>query len=108
MKTLKNIWNAPWVRRLTNIYVLVSVVFVLWMLFFDTNSLRIYWSLNNKVKELEKQKQSLIQEIKADQAFIQRMKDTTSMERFGREKYFLKKNNEDIFIIEFQDSLSVE
>lgn len=108
MKTLKNIWNAPWVRRLTNIYVLVSVVFVLWMIFFDTNSLRIYWSLNNKVKELEKQKQSLIQEIKADQAFIQRMKDTTSMERFGREKYFLKKNNEDIFIIEFQDSLSVE
>lgn len=108
MKTLKNIWNAPWVRRLTNIYVIVSVVFVLWMLFFDTNSLRIYWSLNNKVKELEKQKQSLIQEIKADQAFIQRMKDTTSMERFGREKYFLKKNNEDIFIIEFQDSLSVE
>lgn len=108
MKTLKNIWNAPWVRRLTNIYVLVSVVFVLWMLFFDTNSLRIYWSLNNKVKELEKQKQSLIQEIKADQAFIQRMKDTTSMERFGREKYFLKKNNEDIFIIEFQDSLGVE
>jgi cell division protein DivIC len=108
VKTLKNIWNAPWVRRLTNIYVLVSVVFVLWMLFFDTNSLRIYWSLNNKVKELEKQKQSLIQEIKADQAFIQRMKDTTSMERFGREKYFLKKNNEDIFIIEFQDSLSVE
>lgn len=108
MKTLKNIWNALWVRRLTNIYVLVSVVFVLWMLFFDTNSLRIYWSLNNKVKELEKQKQSLIQEIKADQAFIQRMKDTTSMERFGREKYFLKKNNEDIFIIEFQDSLSVE
>ena len=108
MKTLKNIWNAPWVRRLTNIYVLVSVVFVLWMLFFDTNSLRIFWSLNNKVKELEKQKQSLIQEIKADQAFIQRMKDTTSMERYGREKYFLKKNNEDIFIIEFQDSLSVE
>ena len=108
MKTLKNIWNAPWFRRLTNIYVLVSVVFVLWMLFFDTNSFRIYWSLNNKVKELEKQKQSLIQEIKADQAFIQRMKDTTSMERFGREKYFLKKNNEDIFIIEFQDSLSVE
>ena len=108
MKTLKNIWNAPWVRRLTNIYVLVSVVFVLWLLFFDTNSLRIFWSLNNKVKELEKQKQSLIQEIKADQAFIQRMKDTTSMERYGREKYFLKKNNEDIFIIEFQDSLSVE
>lgn len=108
MKTLKNIWNTPWVRRLTNVYVLVSVVFVLWMLFFDTNSLRIYWSLNQKVKELEKQKQSLIQEIEADQAFIEMMKDTTSLERFGREKYFLKKANEDIYIIDFQDSLRVE
>ena len=108
MKTLKNIWNTPWVRRLTNVYVLVSVVFVLWMLFFDTNSLRIYWSLNQKVKELEKQKQSLIQEIESDQAFIQMMKDTTSLEHFGREKYFLKKANEDIYIIDFQDSLRVE
>lgn len=108
MKTLKNIWNASWVRRLTNVYVLVSVVFVLWMLFFDTNSLRIYWSLNHKVKELEKQKQSLIREIEADQAFIQKMKDTTSLERFGREKYFLKKANEDIYIIDFQDSLVVD
>lgn len=108
MKTLKNFWKNPWFRRLTNIYILVSGFFIFWMLFFDTNSLRIYWSLNQKVKELEKQKQTLIQEIKADKAFILKMKDTSALERFGREQYFLKKNNEDIYIIEFEDSLTEE
>lgn len=108
MKTLKKIWENPWFKRLTNIYILVSVFFIFWMLFFDTNSLRIYWSLNQKVKELEKQKQTLIQEIEADKAFILKMKDTSALERFGREQYFLKKNNEDIYIIEFQDSLTEE
>jgi len=108
LKTLKKIWENPWFKRLTNIYILVSVFFIFWMLFFDTNSLRIYWSLNQKVKELEKQKQTLIQEIEADKAFILKMKDTSALERFGREQYFLKKNNEDIYIIEFQDSLTEE
>ena len=108
MKTLKKIWDNPWFKRLTNIYILVSVFFIFWMLFFDTNSLRIYWSLNQKVKELEKQKQTLIQEIEADKAFILKMKDTSAMERYGREQYFLKKNNEDIYIIEYLDSLTEE
>ena len=106
MKTLKKIWDNPWFKRLTNIYILVSGFFIFWMLFFDTNSLRIYWSLNQKVKELEKQKQTLIQEIEADKAFILKMKDTSAMERYGREQYFLKKNNEDIYIIEYIDSLT--
>ena len=78
------------------------------MLFFDTNSLRIYWNLDQKVKELEKQKQTLIREIEADRAFIQIMKDTTAMERYGREKYFLKKEDEDIYIIEYKDSLKTD
>jgi len=108
LKTLKKIWDNPWFKRLTNIYILVSVFFIFWMLFFDTNSLRIYWSLNQKVKELEKQKQTLIQEIEADKAFILKMKDTSAMERYGREQYFLKKNNEDIYIIEYLDSLTEE
>lgn len=108
MKTLKKIWDNPWFKRFTNIYILVSGFFIFWMLFFDTNSLRIYWSLNQKVKELEKQKQTLVQEIEADKAFILKMKDTSAMERYGREQYFLKKNNEDIYIIEYLDSLTKE
>ena len=108
MKTLKKIWDNPWFKRLTNIYILVSGFFIFWMLFFDTNSLRIYWSLNQKVKVLEKQKQTLIQEIEADKAFILKMKDTSAMERYGREQYFLKKSNEDIYIIEYLDSLTEE
>ena len=108
MKKLKNIWNNPLLKRITNIYVVVSLIFIFWMLFFDTNSLRIYWNLNQKVKALEIQKQTLVREIESDKAFIQKMKDTTEMERYGRERYFLKKSDEDIFILEFKDSLKLE
>jgi len=44
-------------------------------------------------------------EIKKDRTFIDKMKDSSEMERFAREKYYLKKENEDIYIIEHQDSV---
>ena len=45
------------------------------------------------------------EEIKKDKIFIEKMKDSGEVEKFAREKYFLKKEKEDIFIIEHQDSI---
>jgi hypothetical protein len=75
------------------------------MLFFDTNSLRIFWSLNKKIDDLEGQKKELLRQINDDKLFIQKLSDSLELEKFGRENYFLKKEDEDIFIIEFSDSL---
>jgi hypothetical protein len=75
------------------------------MLFFDTNSFQILWSLESKIDELELQKEQLIRQIQDDQIFIEKLSDSIELEKFGRENYYLKKADEDIFIIEFRDSL---
>ncbi|MBT7458163.1 MAG: septum formation initiator family protein [Flavobacteriaceae bacterium] len=101
----ENIKQNKWFKISTNIYVLVSLFFIFWMLFFDTNSLRIFWSLNKKIDDLEGQKKELLRQINDDKLFIQKLSDSLELEKFGRENYFLKKEDEDIFIIEFSDSL---
>ena len=102
---LKQIRESRWFKLGTNIYVLVSSFFIIWMLFFDTNSFQILWSLESKIDELERQKEEWIRQIQDDQIFIEKLSDSIELEKFGRENYYLKKADEDIFIIEFGDSL---
>ena len=102
---LKEIRNSRWFKLGTNIYLLVSVFFIVWMLFFDTNSFRILWSLESKIDDLEQQKKELIRQINEDRLMIQKLSDSIELEKFGREQYYLKKADEDIFIVEFRDSV---
>jgi cell division protein DivIC len=102
---LKEIRNSRWFKLGTNIYLLVSVFFIVWMLFFDTNSFRILWSLESKIDDLEQQKKELIRQIDEDRLIIQKLSDSIELEKFGREQYYLKKADEDIFIVEFRDSV---
>ena len=102
---LKQIRNSRWFKVGTNIYLLVSLFFIVWMLFFDTNSFRILWSLESKIDDLEQQKKELIRKIDEDRLMIQKLSDSIELEKFGREQYYLKKADEDIFIVEFKDSV---
>ena len=102
---LKQIRESRWFKLGTNIYVLISAFFIIWMLFFDTNSFRILWSLKSKIEDLERQKEELARQIQVDRRFIEKLSDSIELEKFGRENYYLKKADEDIFIIEFRDSI---
>ncbi len=72
------------------------------MTFLDTNSLLIHAELNREIKKLKKRKDALTEEIVKDQDLIKRLENIDSLEHYGREKYNLKKQNEDIFIIEYK------
>ena len=84
---------------------LILILFLIWMIFFDTNSFFIHDELNKDIEALEQNKEFYRNEIQKDKAFIEKMKDSNEMERYAREKYYLKKENEDIYIIEHEDSL---
>jgi len=75
------------------------------MLFFDTNSYLIHQELNDDIEKLENIKTVYKDEIDDDKLFIEKMEDSIELEKFAREKYYLKKENEDIYIIEHQDSI---
>ncbi|MCX2680701.1 septum formation initiator family protein [Galbibacter sp. EGI 63066] len=104
--TLREIKNTKWFKFFSNIYVLVLTVFVVWMLFFDTNS---WWfthrELNKEIEKLKEQKTHLQQEIEKDKEALKKLNDKEELEKFAREKYYLKKEGEEIYIIEYKDSL---
>ena len=101
----KEIRKKKWFSILTNIYILILTVFVVWMIFFDTNSLLIHMELKKEINKLEKQKEFLKDEIKKDKEIIDRLSDPEELEKFAREQYYLKKKDEEIYIIEYEDSL---
>ena len=77
------------------------------MSFLDTHSLKIHHELNQEIEKLEVQKKELIQMIEKDRRSIQQLKNKDSLERFARENYGHKKENETIFYVEYQDSLNL-
>ena len=97
--------QQKWYKWLGNKYVLILVLFVVWMFFFDANNWFFHNELNEDIEALEESKHFHNGEIKKDKTFIEKMKDSTEMEKFAREKYYLKKENEDIYIVENEDSL---
>ncbi len=103
---IKDIKKKKWFSRVTNMYVLVLTIFVIWMVFFDTNSLLIHLELKKEIKNLEKQQQYLREEIAKDKKIIEKLSDEKELEKFAREEYYLKKKNEEIYIIEYEDSLN--
>ena len=83
-------------------YLIISISFLIWMTFLDTNSLLIHAELNREIKKLKKKRDALNKEILDDKSLIEKLNDIDSLEHYAREEYNLKKDNEDIFIIEFQ------
>ncbi|MGO4911401.1 MULTISPECIES: FtsB family cell division protein [unclassified Leeuwenhoekiella] len=91
-----------------NKYVLILLIFTIWMVFFDTNSWFIHKELNDEIDKLEGNRAYFKQEIKNDREQINKLKDSEELERFAREEYYMKKDKEEIFIIEYEDSLKTE
>lgn len=98
---LKELRKKPWFRFLSNKYVLLSLIFAGWMIFLDSNSWFIHNELNQELNELEDNKNYYRNEITKDKAVIDQLQDSVELEKFARQKYFMKRAEEDIYIIEY-------
>ena len=83
----------------------MSFIFIIWMIFLDTNSYLIHNRLNNEIEQLIIKKENLKKEIEKDIKFINDMKDLDKYEAFARENFYMKKDGEEIYIIEYKDSI---
>jgi cell division protein DivIC len=104
MNKYQKIKNNKYFKFFTNVYVIILIPFLIWMAFFDENSYITHRKFNSEIKDLESTISFYKDKIAKDKATIKKLKDSLELERFAREKYLLKKENEDIYIIEF-DSL---
>ena len=98
---LKQIKENKFFRILSNKYVIVLVLFIIWMGFFDENSFINQRELDEEIDKLENANEYYKEQIDTDQNIIDNLNDPDSLEKYAREEYKMKKENEDIFIIEY-------
>lgn len=99
--TFKQFRNKPFVKFISNRYVLILLIFVVWMLFFDENSYLIHRDVNKEIQKIEGANEYYKREIKKDKKEMSDLQNADSLEKFAREKYHMKKKDEEIYIIEF-------
>jgi len=78
------------------------------MLFFDANSLIIHNELNGDISDLEDEKEFYLIEIEKDNKELKKLSNDEGLEKFAREEYYMKRDKEEIFIIEYEDSLKTK
>jgi cell division protein DivIC len=85
-------------------YLIASVVFLLWMFFFDPNNIRSQFRSYKEVQEEEKKVQFYkenIKDLRQKSKYIS--EDIHELERYAREKFYMKKPSEDVFIMPTED-----
>jgi cell division protein FtsB len=92
---------------LLNRYLLATLAFLIWMLFFDLKDIFSSLDRRTELKKLQEKKAYYTQEIaKAKQQLIDLQGNPAAIEKFARERYMLKRDGEDVFIVE--DSLTTK
>ncbi|MEO0037723.1 MAG: hypothetical protein RIQ59_934 [Bacteroidota bacterium] len=93
----------PFLKFLGNKYTIVLLFFTVWMVFLDNQSYLEQRILNKQKDELEANKEYYKEEIAKDKQSIKQLKNLGQIERYGREKYYMKRPNEDIYLIDNED-----
>lgn len=92
MQQLRNIF--------TNKYLITGIAFVVWMLFFDRNDISLQLKRVNELKKLQESEKVMDQQITDTKHELSLLKtNPETLEKYAREKYMMKKDNEDLFII---------
>ncbi|SFG94279.1 FtsB family cell division protein [Pedobacter insulae] len=83
-----------------NKYFLAVIIFAVWMLFFDRNDMVSQYGYSSQVNKLQQEKGFYLTQIAAVKKDLTELdSNLNSIEKFAREKYFMKKDNEDVFIV---------
>ena len=98
-------------RKIFNIFknkfVIVTLAFLVWITVFDKNNLLSQIELRKKLQGLQNDKAYFLQDIKlSDKETKELLSDPKDLEKFAREKYLMKRDSEDIFLIIQDDSLA--
>ena len=87
-------------KSIRNKYLIAFLVFMVWLLIFDNNNLIDRIKYLNALHEMDDEKQYYLERIEKDTRRLNELKtDRDNLEKFAREQYFMKKENEEVFVI---------
>jgi|SRR5690606_2761733 len=93
----------PFLKYVANWMTVITIFFVVWLIFFDTYSLLDHRHINKEIKKLEENKAYYLEQIHQDEKQSKKLDRMEEVERYAREKYFMKRDSEDIYIIEIDE-----
>ena len=93
----KKLPHVPGLVR--NKYFLTTLVFIVWMSFFDSNDFYRQYKVYQKYRELSSEARRRMKLNEETRYSLELLKDKKHLEQFAREEYYFKKPNEDIFVI---------
>lgn len=97
---MKNFKDTIFWKIIKNKFFIVCFVFFLIILFLDENNLFVIRSLKKDVVQLEFTIDTMRQGIYQDSLQAERLKyNLDTIERYGRENYYMKRKNEDVFVV---------
>jgi len=83
-----------------NKYFIATAAFAVWMLFFDKNDMMSQYEYRSQANKLQEEKEYFEKETAQVKKDLNELNtNLNTAEKFGREKYFMKKANEDVFVI---------
>ncbi len=97
--SIRDFWSRIF-PLIKNKFIITSVLFVVWISFFDQYNLVARFGNIQKLHQLEKEKQHYLAEIDNNKRMLKELKgDKETLEKFAREQYLMKKENEDIYLV---------
>ena len=86
-------------KWLKNRYAYTIIAFTVWVLFIDQNNILTQYSYHSQLHVLEREKEYFEAAIKkTSKELYDLTENPATLEKFARENYFMKKNNEEVFI----------
>lgn len=90
-KVLKVIFNK---------YTITFLAFIVWMVFFDSDNILTRKHYHSKLNELKQEKHFYLDEIRKDSTLTRKLlTDSLALEKYAREKYLMKRDKEDVYIV---------
>jgi len=87
-------------KHISNKFTIALIVFVIWVIFIDANSLFFLNGLDNTIDELQQKKAFYQKGIKQQKQDLKDLQNDQKLQKYAREKLLMKKKGEDIYIIE--------
>lgn len=103
LSSMKNLKNNRWFKVSTNKFVVATMFFLVWMMFIDDNSWLMLHELNDEIEELETGIDYYSRELEINKKEINELESDPSLfEKFAREKYWMVRPGEEIYLIELE------
>ena len=81
-------------------YLIAGLLFIVWMFFFDRDDVASQWKRINELKQLQESERNMNKQITETNKELDLLKTSpATLEKYAREKYMMKRDNEDLYII---------